>query len=439
MSVLVRLGQFILSFGILVLLHELGHFAMACLFRVRAEKFYVFFNPWFSLYKRRIGHTQFGIGWIPLGGYVKLAGMLDESYDTAQLAAPVQPYEFRAKPAWQRLLVILGGVMVNVLLAWAIYASLLLHSGETYLASRDVKYGIVADSLAQAMGFRSGDRILAVNGDSVENFAQLMTQAILTPDACVRVERAGEELDVTIPRFYLKELLNGRPLFGVRMPFVVDRVLPGSAAMAAGLAVGDSLLSIDGVPASYFDEFRAAALARADSVLPITVSRAGVTVPLTIQVPPSGTVGVQANAEYARFFRVSRREYSAFTAMVGGGRRVVSTLRDYVNSLKLFLVPEARAHESLGGFIAIGQIFPGEWDWVSFWSLTAFLSLALAVFNVLPIPGLDGGHALFILYEMITRRKPSQRFMVAAQTLGLILILFLALYANTNDIVKLFR
>lgn len=439
MSFVIRLAQFLLSLGILVILHEFGHFLLAKIFKVRVEKFYIFFNPWFSLYKRKIGETEYGIGWLPLGGYVKLSGMVDESFDTEQLSREPQPWEFRSKPAWQRLLIILGGVFVNVLLAWVIYAGLLLNSGETYLATRDIKYGIAPDSLAREIGFRSGDRVLAVNGDTIENFAQVMTEALLTPDARVTVSRDGAVEDVVIPRAYLNEIINGETLFQLRLPFVVERVLEGSPAEQAGVLAGDSLVAIEGQPALFFDEFREAMQRSVGDTLAVTFLRGGEPVTASIVVPANGLAGIMAVGDVSRFFDVSRREYNLGSATIGGASRVGQTFTNYWNSIKLFFVPEAKAHQSLGGFIAIGKIFPKQWDWVSFWSLTAFLSIALAFFNVLPIPGLDGGHAFFILWEMVTRRKPSQQFMVRAQTIGFLLIIFLALYANLNDVVKLFQ
>ncbi|PIE84272.1 MAG: RIP metalloprotease RseP [Bacteroidia bacterium] len=439
MDIAIRILQFFLSLSILVLLHELGHFIAARLCGVRVDKFYIFFNPWFSVFKRRIGQTEFGIGWLPLGGYCKIAGMVDESVDTEQLKGQVQADEFRAHPAWQRLLIISGGVLVNLLLAFLIYGALLYSNGRSYLATADVKYGIVADSLALEMGFRHGDRLVAVNGDSIHDFTELLTATVITPGARVTLRRGDSSHDITIDKSYLPALLAGRQLFSIRMPFIAKTVVSGSAAEQAGLLPGDSLVAINGAPASFFDEFRTAMLTHRRSEVQVTVARAGQDTTLSIAVPETGVAGVQVVAEMERFFTISTESYSLGGAMVAGVAHGWKKLADYVQSLKLLFEPKAQAHKSIGGFISIGKIFPTSWDWTVFWSLTAFLSLALAVMNFLPIPGLDGGHALFILYEMVTGRTPSDRFMTTAQFIGMGFLILVVLYANANDVIKLFN
>lgn len=439
MSILIRVAQFLLSLCILVLLHELGHFVMARIFRTRVEKFYIFFNPWFSLVKRKIGHTIYGIGWLPLGGYVKIAGMVDESFDNEQLAKPPEPWEFRSKPAWQRLLMVSGGVLVNLLLAWVIYSCLLFSHGQSYLASRDVRYGIVPDSAARAMGFESGDRILTVNGDTLENFADIMTRLLVTPGAQVEVERAGELKEVEIPRSALAQMVRGDMLFQVRVPMVIDSVIPGSAAEHAGLLRSDSLVEVDGMSTSFFDEFREAMLKHRGDSVSLRMARGDGLVDLKVLVPSTGLVGVMANMDFSHYFPISTRSYTLWQAVPAGATQGWKTLSNYWRSLKLLFVPEARAHESLGGFISIGKIFPEVWNWYTFWSLTAFLSLVLAVMNFLPIPGLDGGHALFIIYEMVTGRRPGAKFLMRAQMVGFVILIGLVLYANLNDVIRLFR
>lgn len=439
MDILIRVAQFFLSILLLIILHELGHFTMAKLFGVRVEKFYVFFNPGFSLWKKKIGGTEYGIGWLPLGGYVKIGGMIDESLDQEQMKKPPADDDFRVKPGWQRLLIMCGGVLVNVLLAWIIYSALLYTQGTSYLATRDVTYGIAADSLGREIGFQSGDRLLQVNGNAYEEYNEMVTEALLEPDAVVTVLRRDSLVNVTIRREYLEALLSGTPPFTLRIPMVVGGVQPGSAAASAGFAIGDSLLAIDGSPAAFFDEFRAALQANKGDSVSVVVARAGSTDTLLVAVPESGIVGVQATADIARFFNISTRAFGFFESIGAGAKLGYERIAGYCKSLKMLFVPEAKAHKSLGGFITIAKMFPETWDWVYFWNFTAFLSIILAVMNILPIPGLDGGHVMFLLYEMVTGRKPSERFLTIAITLGMIFLLLLVVYANLNDIIRLFH
>lgn len=441
MDVMVKVGQFLLSLSILVLLHELGHFLFARLFGVRVEKFYIFFNPYFSLYKRQIGQTEFGVGWLPLGGYVKLGGMIDESLDTEQMKAAPRSDDFRVKPGWQRLLIMLGGVLMNLLLAWVIYSCVLLYQGRSYLACRDVTWGVAAEPLGRELGFEDGDRVVAVNGEYLEDFSRVYTQTALTPDSRVTVERDGERVDVVVPKHYLSRLVQGEPLFSLRMPMVVEWVAPESAAARAGFQAGDSLVGLGGVGATFFDEFRGYVRSHADETVQVSVVRAGGGDPvdLNVSVPASGVVGVRVVGDASRFFQISRHDYGFFEAIGAGATLGWRTLATYTKSLALLFVPEAEAYKSLGGFISIGNIFPGSWNWLAFWNMTAFLSLILAVMNILPIPGLDGGHVMFLLYEMITGRRPSEAFMVRAQVVGMLFLLLLVVFANLNDIIRLFR
>lgn len=442
-GILVRVAQFFLSLSILVVLHELGHFLAARFCGVRVDKFYVFFNPWFSLCKKKIGQTEFGIGWLPLGGYCKIAGMVDESLDTEHVGRKPKADEFISHPAWQRLLIISAGVLLNLILAWIIYAGLLYSGGERYIDTRDIKYGIVPDSLAQDMGFQPGDRLIAVNGDTIYNFTEMLSETMLTPDARVTLEREGKSHDITIDKRYLPEIVERqRALFTIRMPFVVGGVQPGSAAERAGLHAGDTLAGIerDGevCRTSYFDEFRCAVREHAGSELVVYMNPSNPR-RVVLRVPEEGVVGVYADSRIDNYLTVRSCEYTLLGAISAGASKGASTLGHYLKSLKLLFEPEVEAHKSLGGFISIGKIFPSSWDWHSFWSLTAFLSLVLAVMNFLPIPGLDGGHAVFIVYEMITGRAPHPRFLMVAQLIGMGFLLLLMLYANANDVIKLFH
>ena len=424
---------------ILVLVHEFGHFITAKLCRVRVEKFYIFFNPWFSLWKRKIGQTEYGLGWLPLGGYVKIGGMVDESLDTAQMAAPPRPDDFRVKPAWQRLLIMCAGVLMNLILAWVIYSCLLYSQGHSYLALKDITYGIAPTELGETIGFKPGDKILAVNGAVPEEFGEVYSAMALHTDAIVTIGRHDSTQYIRIPRAHLDKMLAGDMLFSLRLPMCIEAVADSSAAQQAGLQAGDSLVAIGGQPASFFDEFRAALAQDTTGYIDLTVARGAQQVAIHCQIPDSGIVGVYAASDLSRFFKVSQKHYSLLSAIPAGLIYGKDRLVSYWQSLKMLFVPEAKAHKSLGGFIAIANMFPSQWDWVLFWNFTAFLSIILAVMNILPIPGLDGGHVLFLLYEVVTRRKPSTRFLSNAIMWGMLFLLLLVLYANINDIIRLFQ
>lgn len=439
MVVLIKIAQVLTSLSILILLHEFGHYIAARIFGVRVEKFYLFYNPYFSLFKKKIGHTEWGIGWLPLGGYAKIAGMVDESLDTNTIAQAPKPYEFRSKAAWKRLIITLGGVTMNLITAWVIYSLLLFSNGESYLPTREIRYGIVADSLMQEIGFRTGDKLLYVNGKSFEAYNDFMLASLLTPDAIITVERNGKEHDVRLAKTYLPVLLKRAPLYELRIPISIAAIVPNSAASKAGLQVGDSLLRLNDSSIAFFDEFRSVIRQHPNDTLRTEVLRDGKRLTLPLVVPDSCIVGLIGNSDITQFFQIAHRDYSFFSALGGGGRRFYATLAQYWQSLKLLFVPEAKAHQSVGGFISIGKIFPAQWDWTSFWSLTAFLSIILAVMNVLPIPALDGGHAILILIELLTGKKLGVRVLVTLQIIGMVLLFALLIYANTNDVIRLFQ
>jgi len=439
MEILVKIGQFFLSLSILVILHEMGHFAFAKLFKTRVEKFYLFFDPWFSLFKFKHGETEYGIGWLPLGGYVKISGMIDESLDKEQMKQPPQPYEFRSKPAWQRFLIMIAGVLVNVVLAIVIYCATLYTWGEEYLPTRNLKYGVSCDSLALNIGFRNGDKILSVSGREVENFQMVAHDILLNDDRTVEVLRGNDTLKITVGEEVLASLVKNPLIFIPRIPFIVDEVRPNEPAQAAGFLKGDKLLAINNTPMQFFDEFRQAMMENKSKTVTVTVERGGKPVNLEVNVPESGIIGIAPVADLTKFFEINRKDYTFLQSIPAGIARGTATIKSYLKQLKLIFKPETKAYESLGGFISIGKIFPGTWDWQSFWNLTAFLSIILAIMNILPIPALDGGHVLFLLYEMVSGRKPSDKFLEYAQIIGLTLLLLLIVYANANDIVKLFR
>lgn len=438
MGIVNQIAQFLLSLSILVFLHELGHYTFARIFNTRVEKFYLFFNPWFSLFKIKRGETEYGIGWLPLGGYVKIAGMIDESMDKEQMAAPPQPYEYRSKPAWQRFLIISGGVLVNFILALVIYTFVLYVWGEEYLPTKNVKYGVQCSELAEEIGFKNGDQILSVGGQKVESFFQIAPTIILEKAYTVTIKRDGAVQDVQISENYLPQLLKAQSLFIPRFPLTIGSVVENSPAQEAGLMPGDKLIAINNTPSTFFDEFSSAAKAHAGESMQITVEREGIQRELFTNVSIDGTVGIYPAAQWD-FLELEKTNYTFLQSIPAGIKRGFSTFSGYLKSLKLIFSPKTKAYESVGGFITIGSIFPKAWNWASFWELTALISIILAIMNMLPIPALDGGHMLFLIYEMVSGRKPSDKFMEQAQVIGMLLILALVIFANANDVVKLFK
>lgn len=440
MEIFVKIVQLLLSLSILVIFHEMGHFLAAKAFKTRVEKFYLFFNPWFSLFKFKKGETEYGMGWLPLGGYVKISGMIDESMDREQMKQPPQPYEFRSKPAWQRLIIMIGGVTVNVLLAIAIYISILWVWGEQYLPTSEVnKYGIVADTLAKEAGLKTGDRIISVGGKVVEDFNKIPVEIILNEARSVQVIRDGEPVDVVFPPGFLGKLVKHRnpDFIAPRFPFEIDGFSKDSPAKEAGIDLNDKVVAINGVPINYFDEFVGLVKKNKGKVINIDVLRSGDTLSFPVQVKPEGVVGISAST--IKFFTFKEKDYSFFAAIPAGFVKTWDGIASYMKQLKLLFSSEVKAYESVGGFITIGSIFPAEWDWQAFWRLTAFLSIMLAILNILPIPALDGGHVMFLAYEIITGHKPSDKFMEYSQIVGMVLLLALLVFANGNDIIRLFR
>ncbi len=422
MKVLIQASQFLLSLSILVMLHELGHFVLAKLFKTRVEKFYVFFNPWFALFKKKIGETEYGIGWLPLGGYVKISGMIDESLDKDQLKRPPQPWEFRSKPAWQRLLIMIGGVLVNFLLALFIYATTLFVWGEQYLPTKNAKYGIMCDSLALSMGLQNGDKIISLDHQKVERFNMIVHDMIVNNAESIQVERVGQVFDIPIPDTIIAPLLKSPGFITTRIPFIVDDFTKDSPAAKAGIKKDDQIIGLNEKDLFFFDEFRTAIKKYANQTVTVKIMRDGEKLECPVKVNDEGYIGVYPVGDLGRFFDLKKIDYTFWAAVPAGISKGFSTMISYLKQLKLLFIPKTKAYESLGGFIKIGSFFPDDWDWQMFWNLTALLSIILAIMNLLPIPALDGGHVLFLMYEIITGRKPGDKFLEYAQIAGMIIL-----------------
>jgi regulator of sigma E protease len=434
MEIVIKVLQFFMSLSLLVAIHEFGHFIMARVFKIRVEKFYIFFDPWFSLFKWKRGETEYGVGWLPLGGYVKIAGMIDESMDLEQMQAPVQPYEFRAKPAWQRFMVMIAGVVMNILLAMMIYTGIRYAYGESYMANEDVKWGYVFNESAERMGFRDGDKFVSVDGVAIDDVNEVRSKLLLTKeDRHVVVDRAGEQVAFTIPFEQMLEMRRNREyedLYALRLPFFIDS-LASASAIDAGLQVGDQVVALNGEEAIGVQEITDKLQQHKSDTVTLTVLRSGVANELVVPINEEGKMGVKFKGDV---FQPRTRTFTLLQAIPAGVSLALETVADYWQQLKLIFQPKTKMYEELGGFIAIGNIFPSEWNWLQFWTMTAFLSVILAVMNILPIPGLDGGHALFTLWEMITGRKPSDKVLEYAQIVGMILLVALMIFAFGNDI-----
>ena len=436
-TILIKAVQFFASLSLLVLIHEFGHYITARIFKIRVEKFYIFFNPWFTLYKRKFGETEYGIGWLPLGGYVSLSGMIDESMNTEQMQQEPQPWEFRTKPAWQRLIVMLAGITMNVLFAMFIYSMMLFTWGEKYYHSDDITYGYVYNESAKALGFEDGDKIVAIDGEKIANINDIRKRLIIADqNREVQIERAGTEQTITIELEKLVAMREDQSIidfYDIRLPFDVESIsLP--SAEEAGIMPGDRVISVGNTPVTDFMQGRELLSQYKGRNADIDIVRNGCdTLSLSVPINEEAQMGVMV-----KMIEPRTAEYGFFESIPAGIKRGAQELSSYWQQIKMIVNPETKTYKEVGGFISIGSIFPETWNWQSFWSLTAFISIALAIMNLLPIPGLDGGHALFTLWEIITRRKPSDKFLEIMQYIGLALLFLLLIYANGNDIIKLF-
>ncbi|MFV8351602.1 RIP metalloprotease RseP [Flavobacterium sp. XS2P14] len=442
MDIVIKLSQFLLSLSLLIILHELGHFIPAKLFKTRVEKFYLFFDVKYSLIKKKIGETEYGIGWLPLGGYVKISGMIDESMDKEQMALPPQPWEFRSKPAWQRLIIMLGGVTVNFILAFIIYIGMAFVYGDTYVANEDLKDGLLIENKALLnVGFKTGDKIVSVDGEKIVKFDNDLTMKVIMAKE-VLIVRNGTEQAIKMPNDFVDQLSKQEKslLLDIRMPFVVGGISEGSKNTA--LQAKDIILALNNEPAKYFDQAKAILEKYKSKTILATVLRDEKEIKVPVIVSADGKLGIgigrlgMESLEKLGYYKVSKQEFSLVESIPVGITKGKDQLVGYGKQLKMIFSPSTGAYKQVGGFKAIFDIFPKTWSWEVFWNITALLSIMLGVMNLLPIPALDGGHVMFLLYEIVSGKKPSDKFLENAQMVGFVLLITLLLFANGNDIYK---
>ncbi|MDD2982170.1 MAG: RIP metalloprotease RseP [Crocinitomicaceae bacterium] len=436
METLVQAAQLLLSLSILVILHEFGHYIPAKIFKTRVEKFYLFFNPWFSLFKKKIGDTEWGIGWLPLGGFVKISGMIDESMDKEQMALPPQPWEFRAKPAWQRLIIMLGGVTVNLILGMFIYAMVVFAYGEQHLKNEDVKYGLTFQEMFTKYGLKNGDKILKVEGKPVDNVMEINKAVFLRDARDLTVQHIdGSIVEVKLPADVHKEMFqkDGFGSFMPRLPIIIDSVVPNLPAAKAGLTTADKIISINGETVQFFDQLTSVLSENKNQTIDMVVQNGDSTRNLNVAVDSLGRIGF-APRHFTKVFKITDVKYGFGASFSHGISKGWWTVKDYVSQFQFVFTKKGAS--SIGGFGTIGKLFPTVWDWQVFWLNTAFISIVLAFMNILPIPALDGGHVVFLLYEMITGKEAPQKVLEVAQYIGFIILVSLLLYANGSDLFR---
>lgn len=460
MGILIKIAQLLTSLSILIVLHEGGHYLAARLFKTRVEKFYLFFNPWFSLFKKKIGETEYGIGWLPLGGYVKISGMIDESMDKEQMALPPQPYEFRSKPAWQRLIIMVGGVTVNIILGYLIFMMVFFTWGTSYLPSDQVTDGIFVDSIGMDLGLRTGDHILKVDDEAFIQYDRrtLINKIVFDEAKSITVERKGEEIILPITDEHTTLLTGNKAknalVFEVRIPCEIGFVdmpaeesfwckikkcdpKPESPAFKVGAQIGDKLIAINSMPVKYYDQVKDYLKENAGMKVDIQYVRNGDTATYSPTITEAGTFGFLPKGP-SSFFDYKVQNYSLSEAMTKGSQEASSFITNQLKAFGWMFTGKIKAKESLGSFISITEMFPSSWDWRVFWTMTALLSLILGVLNLLPIPALDGGYVMFLIYEVITGRKPSDKFMEYAVTIGFFILIAFMIYALGLDIFRKF-
>lgn len=438
MEYLIIAAQLICSLALLVVLHEFGHYIPAKLFKTRVEKFYLFFDPGFALFKKKIGDTEWGIGWLPLGGYVKISGMIDDSTDTEQLAKPAESWEFRAKPAWQRLIIMLGGVIVNFILGLFIYAMILFTWGKSYSTPKTAeKFGMyLAYPELEEYGFKDGDVPVKVGKFEIDNLAKVFSHIIIDGERTVTVLRENEKVDVMLPKNFDQIALKKEfgQLFVLRMPTVINEVSANSGASLAGLKEGDSIVKINGNDALYFNDFQRTIRENKGKTVSLSYYRNGEELTTDAKVDSTGVVGIAPYGYKYYNMDFATQEYGFFESFPAGIEHGVDVISNYAKSLSLVFTKEGA--KSVGGFGSMSKIFEPHWDWFVFWNATALLSLILAFMNILPIPALDGGHVVFLLYEIISGKQPSPKVLEVAQYIGFFILIALMLYANGNDLFK---
>ena len=445
-DIIIKVAQLLLSLSILVVLHELGHYIPAKLFKTKVEKFYLFFDWPFSLFKKKIGDTEYGIGALPLGGYVKIAGMIDESMDTDQMKEEPKPWEFRSKPSWQRLIIMLGGVTVNFILAAVIYSLLTFFYGTFKVDVKSVVGGYkITNPVMKEVGFKTGDEILSINGVSDFIYVTDLSERMLVAKEAT-IKRDGEIISLDFPENFLGKLVEvekeKRGFFNIRDPFIFSKALKESINYEVDIMDGDLLLSINDQPAKFVDQVEPLLKSNKDQIVKIKIKRSNATLERNLKVNSDGKIeftrkGTMKDFEDAGFFKtIVKDDYNLLESLSVGCAMFSKQVLSYWTQLELVFNPKTEAYKGVGGFIAIGNIFPSDWSWVQFWSITAFLSIMLGVLNLLPIPALDGGHVIFLLYEMVSGKKPSDKFMEYAQTAGFLFLISLVLFANGNDIFK---
>ena len=445
MEILIKVSQFILSLSLIIVLHEFGHYWPAKYFKIKVEKFYLFFDVNFSLFKKKIGETEWGIGWLPLGGYVKIAGMIDESMDKEQMAKPPKSWEFRSKPSWQRLIVMLGGVTINFILAIIIYIGLAYSYGSSSISLDSIDDGfVITNPILNEAGFKTGDKIITVDGKTLETYSDLRKSII--GSTYYQVERDGSILEIQLPVDFLGKLSSSEDMssFEFRMPFIIQSVSAESLNNDYDIRQGDRIVSVNGQEIKYVDQLVPLLQQNSNQTIEVELIRDSFRIKKTLNVNEDGKLGIMHGATVQNMvdlglMKVSNNSYSFLESIAVGTNNFVSFMGFYFDQLVAIFNPSTGAYKGLGGFIAIGNIFPSTWDWQSFWNTTALLSVMLGVLNLLPIPALDGGHAMFLVYEMVSGRKPSDKFMETVQVIGFIILLALVIFANGNDIYKLFN
>tara|TARA_B100001559_G_scaffold208403_1_gene174662 strand:- start:118 stop:1464 length:1347 start_codon:yes stop_codon:yes gene_type:complete len=445
MEILIKVSQFILSLSLIIVLHELGHYWPAKYFKIKVEKFYLFFDVNFALFKKKIGETEWGVGWLPLGGYVKIAGMIDESMDKEQMAKPPKSWEFRSKPSWQRLIVMLGGVTINFILAIIIYIGLAYSYGSSSISLDSIKDGfVITNPILSQAGFKTGDKILFVDGEKLNTYSELRKSIIGSSN--YKIDRNGQEIDIKMPVDLLGQISSSDNVtsFEFRKPFIIQSISEESLNKDYDIKQGDIIVSVNGVEVKYQDQLFPLLEENKNRTIEVEMLRDSFRIKKTLNVNQEGKLGFAIGSSIKDmvdlgYLEVTTNSYSFLESIVVGTNNFTSFMSFYFDQLVAIFNPNTGAYKGLGGFIAIGNIFPSTWDWQSFWNTTALLSVMLGVLNLLPIPALDGGHAMFLVYEMVSGRKPSDKFMETVQVIGFIILLALVIFANGNDIYKLFN